>query len=125
MLDLGAVAAQVGTPPCCSAPRPGRIRLSRAALVDPQFTETEVTRAFSGRYARGLKNRFMENHDLTAPFAYPQVHYPTGPLRAAAVKAGDPHSTNTWAGTGFRNATAGSAAAAAAAVVEALTGSIR
>lgn len=120
VLDLGAVAAQVGTAFLLSD-EAGTNSVSRAALVDPQFTETGVTRAFSGRYARGLKNRFMENHDSSAPFGYPQVHYLTGPVRAAAVKSGDPHSTNTWAGTGFRHATTGSVAA----IVEALTAQIR
>lgn len=115
VLDQGAVAAQVGTALLLSD-EAGTNPVARAALVDPQFTETGVTKAFSGRYARGLKNRFMETHDPTAPFGYPQVHHLTGPLRAAAVKAGDPHATNHWAGTGFRNAKPGPAAA----IVEAL-----
>jgi nitronate monooxygenase len=65
-----------------------------------------VTRAFSGRYARGLRNRFVDEHEAHAPLAYPEVHYLTSPLRAAAVRAGDPHGTNVWAGTGFRQAIA-------------------
>ncbi|PXW35890.1 UNVERIFIED_CONTAM: nitroalkane oxidase [Williamsia faeni] len=101
MLDLGAVAVQVGTALLLSD-EAGTNSVSRAALTDPQFTETAVTRAFSGRYARGLRNRFMQNHDPTAPLAYPQIHYLTGPLRKAAVAAGDPHATNHWAGTGFK-----------------------
>lgn len=120
VLNAGAVAAQVGTALLLSD-EAGTNAVSRAALVDPRFTETGVTRAFSGRYARGLKNRFMENHDATAPFGYPQVHYLTGPVRAAAVKSADPHSSNTWAGTGFRHATTGPAAA----IVEALTAQVR
>jgi nitronate monooxygenase len=38
------------------------------------------------------------------------VHYLSGPLRAAAVRAGDPHGTSLWAGTGFRAAKAAPAA---------------
>ena len=109
MLGLGAVAVQVGTALLLSD-EAGTNPVSRAALTDPQFTETAVTRAFSGRYARGLRNRFMQNHDQTAPLAYPQIHYLTGPLRKAAVAAGDPHATNHWAGTGFRQTRPGSAA---------------
>ena len=80
----------------------GSSAVHRAALQDPQFTETTVTKAFSGRYARGLRNRFIDDHEAQAPFGYPEVHYMTGPLRAASVRGGDPHGTNVWAGTGFK-----------------------
>lgn len=105
----GAVAAQLGTA-FLLADESGSSPVHRAALRDPAFTETTVTRAFSGRYARGLRNRFIDDHDRLAPFGYPEVHYLTSPLRAAAVKAGDPHGTNVWAGTGFRKARTGSVA---------------
>jgi nitronate monooxygenase len=82
----------------------------RAALVDPRFTETVVTKAFSGRYARGLRNRFIDEHDEQAPLGYPEVHYLTSPVRKAAVAAGDPGGTNVWAGTGFRKIRPGSVA---------------
>ncbi|MBO0679714.1 nitronate monooxygenase [Mycolicibacterium sp. S2-37] len=106
VLDAGAVAAQLGTA-FLLADESGSSPVHRAALRDPQFTETVVTKAFSGRYARGLRNRFVVEHDEQAPLAYPEVHYLTGPLRAAAVRAGDPHGTNIWAGTGFRSAPSG------------------
>ncbi|MCZ4549829.1 nitronate monooxygenase [Gordonia rubripertincta] len=120
VMGLGAVAAQVGTALLLSD-EAGTNPVSRAALQDAQFTETAVTKAFSGRYARGLRNRFVDDHDQTAPLAYPQIHYLTGPLRRAAVQAGDAHATNHWAGTGFRNARPG----AAAAIVEALSSRVR
>ncbi|WP_422745756.1 nitronate monooxygenase [Mycobacterium sp. WMMD1722] len=109
VLDAGAVAAQLGTA-FLLADESGSSPVHRGALRDPQFTETVVTKAFSGRYARGLRNRFVVDHDAQAPLAYPQVHHLTGPLRAAAVRAGDPHGTNIWAGTGFRSAPSGSVA---------------
>jgi nitronate monooxygenase len=40
----------------------------------------------------------MRSHDVEAPAAYPQVHYLTAPLRAAARAAGDPSLINLWAG---------------------------
>ncbi len=113
----GAVAAQLGTA-FLLADEAGSSPVHRAALTSPQFTETVVTKAFSGRYARGLRNRFVDDHDAQAPLAYPQVHYLTSPLRAAAVRAGDPHGTNVWAGTGFRLAEPGPVAA----IIEKLTG---
>ncbi|MGV0835858.1 nitronate monooxygenase [Mycolicibacterium thermoresistibile] len=109
VIAAGAVAAQLGTA-FLLADEAGTSPVHRAALQDPQFTETALTRAFSGRYARGLRNRFIDDHEPAAPVGYPQVHYLTSPLRAAAVRAGDPHGTNVWAGTGFRSISAGPAA---------------
>lgn len=105
----GAVAAQLGTA-FLLADEAGTNAVHRAALQDGTFTETAVTKAFSGRFARGLRNRFIDEHETEAPFGYPDVHYLTSPLRAAAVRAGDPHGVNVWAGTGFRKAMSGSVA---------------
>lgn len=107
VVEAGAVAAQLGTA-FLLADEAGSSPVHRAALKDPQFTETVVTRSFSGRYARGLRNRFIDEHEAEAPFGYPEVHYLTSPVRAAAVRAGDPHGVNVWAGTGFRELKAGS-----------------
>ncbi len=112
----GAVAAQLGTA-FLLADEAGSSPVHRAALTDPSFTATVVTKSFSGRYARGLRNRFVDEHDSDAPFGYPQVHYLTAPVRAAAVSAGDPHGVNVWAGTGFRQARAAPAAAIIATLV--------
>ena len=64
-----------------------------------------MTRAFTGRRARGIVNRFMRDHP-GAPSAYPQIHYLTAPLRAAARAAGDADGFNLWAGTAFVQARA-------------------
>ncbi|MFI5510879.1 nitronate monooxygenase [Mycobacterium sp. NPDC051804] len=109
VMAAGAIAAQLGTA-FLLADEAGSSPVHRAALKDPQFTETAVTRSFSGRYARGLRNRFIDEHEAEAPFGYPEVHYLTSPVRAAAVRAGDPHGVNVWAGTGFRAVCAGSVA---------------
>jgi nitronate monooxygenase len=105
VMAVGAVAAQLGTV-FLLADEAGSSPVHRRALQDPAFTETVVTRAFTGRYARGLRNRFIDEHEAQAPFGYPEVHYLTSPLRAASVRAGDPHATNIWAGTEFRKAKA-------------------
>lgn len=105
----GAVAAQLGTA-FLLADESGSSPVHRAALRDPQFTETVVTRCFSGRYARGLRNRFVDEHDAQAPLGYPEIHYLTSPVRASSVRAGDPHGANIWAGTGFQKAATGSVA---------------
>lgn len=102
----GAVAAQFGTA-FLLADEAGSSPVHRAALQGGHFTETAVTKSFSGRYARGLRNRFIDDHEAEAPFGYPEIHYLTSPLRAASVRAGSPDAVNIWAGTGFREATTG------------------
>lgn len=109
VLAAGAVAAQLGTA-FLLADEAGSSAVHRAALQSPDFTETVVTRAFSGRYARGLRNRFIAEHDGQAPLGYPEIHYLTSPVRRASVAAGDPQATNVWAGTGWRGARTGSVA---------------
>ena len=66
-------------------PEAGTNQAHRLALTRPGATA--VTRAFSGRRARGIVNRFMRDHDAQAPSAYPQVNQLTSPLRAAARAA--------------------------------------
>jgi nitronate monooxygenase len=109
VLRAGAVAAQLGTVFLLSD-ESGSSQVHRSALKDPQFTETVVTKAFTGRYARGLRNRFITEHEAQAVFGYPEIHYLTSPVRKASVAAGDPHATNVWAGTGFRQARAATVA---------------
>ena len=109
-MNLRPIAAEFAGTAFLLADEAGSSPVHRAALQDPQFTETVVTKAFSGRYARGLRNRFIDEHEEQAPLAYPEVHYLTSPVRKASVRAGDPHATNIWAGTGFRKAKAGSVA---------------
>ena len=70
-------------------------------IRDSRYGETVVTRAFSGRPARGLRNRFVDDHP-DAPAAYPEVNNATRPLRAT----GDPEAMSLWAGTGWRSARA-------------------
>jgi nitronate monooxygenase len=107
-LDAGAFAVQIGTALLCT-PEAGTNDLHRAALMDQRYAETAVTRAYSGRWARGLANRFAREH-ADAPAGYPQIHHLTRPLRAAAVRSGDADLPNLWAGTGWRWARAEPAA---------------
>jgi nitronate monooxygenase len=99
-LEAGAVAVQLGTAFLCT-PEAATSAPYREALLSRRYNDTIVTRAFSGRWARGLANRFAVEHP-DAPRGYPQVHHLTRPLRAAATKAGDPDVPNLWAGTGWR-----------------------
>jgi nitronate monooxygenase len=109
VLRAGAVAAMAGTV-LLRSDESGASAVHRAALADPARTGTVLTRAFTGRPARGLRNRFTDRYGDLAPLGYPAVHYLTSPLRRAAAAAGDPEVVNLWAGTAYRHATAEPAA---------------
>jgi nitronate monooxygenase len=93
-LACGASAVQIGTG-FMLAPEAGTSELHRAELRKP--APTAITRAFTGRRARGIVNRFIEEHP-DAPSAYPEIHYATAPIRAAARESGDRDAVNLWAG---------------------------
>lgn len=103
VLAAGADAAQFGTA-FLATPESGAHPLHKQALTNPLFVRTAMTRAFSGRPARGLVNRFVTEHGPYAPAAYPQVHQMTSGLRKAAAKAGDAQGMALWAGQGHRMA---------------------
>jgi nitronate monooxygenase len=109
VLAAGAVAAQLGTA-FLLADEAGTHPTHRAALRDRAFTDTVVTRAFTGRYARALRNDFVDHYGEQAPFGFPQIGFVTAPLQAAAAEANDPHGMALWAGTRFRQARDGSVA---------------
>lgn len=102
VVAAGAVAAVVGTA-LLRSPESGASAVHRAALADPART-TVMTKAFTGRPARGLRNRFIDRHESAAPFGYPALHHLTSPLRRASIAAGDPEAANLWAGTGHLEA---------------------
>lgn len=113
--EAGVDAVQVGTA-LLLADEAGTNALHRAALSGERFTGTSLTRAFTGRFARGLTNRFILEHQ-DAPAGYPQLHHVTAPLRKAAVAQGNADVAHLWAGTGFASAQPGPAAR----IVEQLT----
>jgi nitronate monooxygenase len=95
VLVAGAAAAQVGTA-FMRCPEAATSAVHRAALRSAHATG--LTRAFSGRLARGIVNRLQAEHTSAAPIAYPEVHHLTAPLRAHGRDAGDPDVVNLWAG---------------------------
>ncbi len=103
VIRAGAAAAAVGTV-LLRATESGASATHQAALADPAYTETVLTRAFTGRPARGLRNAFIDAHEAEAPTGYPAIHHLTSPLRKAAAAAGKPDYVHLWAGTGFRHA---------------------
>lgn len=111
-LALGAAAAQMGTAFLLSdeaTTSPPWRRAIDEATDDP----TRLTRALTGRFARGIENRFMrEMRSLEREVpAYPVQNRLTQPLRAAATRAGEPQMLSLWAGQGVRLAERGPAGA--------------
>jgi nitronate monooxygenase len=104
VLAAGATAAQLGTA-FLRSDESGARQLHKDALASRDFSETQMTRAFTGRQARALVNAFVRDHG-DAPEGYPAIHHLTAPIRAAAAAAGDPERLNLWAGTGWRQAAA-------------------
>ena len=94
-LAAGARAAALGTA-FMLAPEAGTAAAHREAIR--RGGQTKLTRAFTGRLARGIENRFMREHDAAAPAGYPDVHHLTAPVRAAARERGDADGFHLWAG---------------------------
>jgi NAD(P)H-dependent flavin oxidoreductase YrpB (nitropropane dioxygenase family) len=109
-LAAGASGVMVGTL-LLRSDESGASAVYQAAIADPARDRTVLTRAFTGRPARGLANRFTRAYGGQAPLGYPAIHYLTSGLRKAAAAAGDPELVNLWAGTGWRQAGTGPAAA--------------
>jgi nitronate monooxygenase len=95
VLSAGAVAAQLGTA-FMRCPEAGTPPAHQRQLAGS--TPTAVTRAFTGRRARGIVNRFLVEHTEHAPSAYPEIHHVTAPFRAKGRADGDADVINMWAG---------------------------
>ena len=100
-LNSGASAVQMGTA-FLLCPESGTNDAYRKALKNPIFEQTAVTRAFTGRPARGLVNEFLTKYNQIAPAAYPQVHHMTKDLRKMASQINEPQFMSLWAGTRFK-----------------------
>lgn len=101
-LDLGAVAAQLGTA-FVGCPESAADAAYRAALFSDAARDTVLTSAISGRPARGLANRFTawaDRHATLRPPAYPLAYAAGKTLNRAALDAGDGGYGAHWAGQG-------------------------
>jgi nitronate monooxygenase len=99
VLAAGASAAQVGST-LLLTPEAGTSAPQRAALAGD--AQTALTRAFTGRRARAIVNRFVREHGSSALRGYPQIHHLTAPIRAAARAVGDADGMNLLAGQAYR-----------------------
>ncbi|MBL8664070.1 MAG: nitronate monooxygenase [Candidatus Odyssella sp.] len=99
---LGAAAVALGTAflVCEEAGVPDAYK---TAILRAAEDETTLTRAFSGRPARGIVNAFLEEAEASGAIApFPTQNALTRPMRNAAAKAGDVERLSLWAGQGVR-----------------------
>src|SRR5262249_53915513 len=100
-LARGAHAAALGTA-FLACPESGASDAYKRALIAAGGDKTVITRAFSGRPARGLGNVFVEklarNEGVILP--YPLQNALRRAMRAAAAKQGNAGFLSLWAGRG-------------------------
>ncbi len=118
-LALGAAAAQLGTAFLVTE-EAGIPEAYKAAILAARAEDTRITRAFSGRPARGIANRFMDSVERQpgATLPFPLQNVLTRPLRSAGAKAGRAEVLSLWAGQGLELARRLSAGALVAALAE-------
>ncbi len=111
-LALGAEGVQMGTV-FLRCEESGASRLHREALLGPEAGYTELTRGFTGRLARGLRNRLMEevNRNGTDFLPYPLQRGLVRNLSVAAEAAGRADLMPLWAGQSARLSTCTDASA--------------
>jgi nitronate monooxygenase len=98
-LALGASAVQMGTA-FLSTKQSAIPSVWKQSLHAAKSTETCLTRAFSGRYARGLRNEFVADFEVsqeTVP-TYPIQNALTSGLRKESAAVGNPQYMSLWAG---------------------------
>ncbi|WP_349956259.1 nitronate monooxygenase [Rhizobium sp. ZPR3] len=110
-LQAGAQAVQMGTAflACSEA---GTSAPYRKKLLETPDRNTRTTRAFSGRFARGIENRFMDEMDgkPDAILPFPAQNKFTRDMRGASTAKGSPDFLSLWSGTGKGELWQGSAA---------------
>lgn len=109
-LKAGASLVQMGTAflACREA---GTSNAYRKKLLESAQRQTKTTRAFSGRLARGIENRFMKEMDAKPDsiLPFPAQNKLTRDLRTAASSQDNPDFLSLWAGTGAGELWTGSA----------------
>jgi nitronate monooxygenase len=109
VLVLGAQAAQMGTV-FLTSEEAGASAPYRQAVLAAHESQTALTRAFSGRQARGVVNRVMREIPEAAILPFPLQNALTRPLRTEAARQGRAEFLSLWAGQGLRMARTGKAA---------------
>ncbi|MCT6922664.1 nitronate monooxygenase [Metasolibacillus sp.] len=120
VLAQGAVAAQIGTA-FLVAEESGASATYKQAILQSENDETTLTKAFTGKYARGLKNDFTERLKDAVVAPYPLQHHLTTAIRKESTAQGRPEFLSLWMGANGHLAKE----APVAEIVEALLAEVR
>jgi nitronate monooxygenase len=112
-LALGAQGVQMGTR-FLTAIESGAHDVYKKALLESNEESTVITKAFSGRPARGIRNPFIRQWDASGiePLPFPTQNSATRDIRNAANRQSNPDYMSLWAGQGTRMLTSGQSAEA-------------
>lgn len=102
-LTLGAGAAQLGTA-FLTTKESAAPEIHKKAILNGTEADTVLTKSFSGKYARGIRNRFiddMEKHQEDI-LPYPFQNHMTKKIRSKAASEGRSDLLHLWSGQGMR-----------------------
>lgn len=97
MLEIGATAVQIGTA-LLTAHECEVSEVHKKAVLESEQKTTTLTKAFTGKYARGLKNEFTEKLKDSVVAPYPVQHYLTLAIRKESAKQNKPEYLSLWMG---------------------------
>lgn len=97
VLAAGAAVAQIGTA-FITATECEASNVHKQAILQSQQKDTVLTKAFTGKYARGLKNKFTEDMEEATVAPYPLQHYLTLDIRKESAKQSRSEYLSLWMG---------------------------
>ena len=106
MLTAGAQAVQIGTA-LLATDESGAHPLYKQAVLEAEIGCTVLTKAFSGKTARGIRNRFITEMSKLPLSPYPFQNDLTKEIRKEAAKQGNTEFMSLWAGESVHLSTGG------------------
>lgn len=98
-LNLGALAVQLGTA-FLTCRESGAYPVYKEAILNSIDDQTVLTRIYSGKWARGIKNKFyqeLKDYEVELP-EFPIQNTLTSAIRKAAAQQNNPDYMSLWAG---------------------------
>ena len=102
-LNAGATAAQMGTAFLCCE-ESGATPAHKAFLLNEGQRGSVITKGFSGRPARGIRNTFIDHMQDQAVLPFPIQNTFTGGMRKWAAQTNNGEYQSLWAGTEYHRA---------------------
>lgn len=106
LMDNGATAVQIGTA-LLATEESGATLAYKQAVLNASSDETVITRTFSGRPARGIRNRFIDQMNRSPIAPYPYQNDLTKRIRKEAAVQNNAEFLSLWAGTAVHCTQAG------------------